>query len=98
VQSTEGDGGLYGTAAPCGSVAFAIQSPPRTSIGPVSIRPPFAAACTSGTPTEICQFGGTFAIAGGVAWSSTPMQGSRRPAPVLFAADLTAFFPFQALH
>jgi hypothetical protein len=28
--------------APCGSVAFTIQSPPGTSIGPLRICPPFA--------------------------------------------------------
>ena len=41
-------------AAPCGSMAFTIQSPPGTSIGPLRICPPFAlmrsvAAVMSGT-------------------------------------------------
>ena len=40
--------------APCGSIALRIQSPPGTSIGPLSIVPPFAltrstAALMSGT-------------------------------------------------
>src|SRR5918994_5505740 len=29
-------------AAPCGSMAFTIQSPPGTSMGPLRICPPFA--------------------------------------------------------
>jgi hypothetical protein len=41
-------------AAPCGSMAFTIQSPPGTSMGPLRICPPFAlmrsiAAVMSGT-------------------------------------------------